>query len=56
METLEIFLKGVEVAKKFLTLKTSLEGKTQSQLIELTCHKEAKAKHGSVADFREHVQ
>ena len=56
MDTLETFLKGVEVAEKVSLLKTSLEGKTQSQLIELTCHKEAKAKHGSVADFREHVQ
>jgi len=48
LETLETSLK---VAKKFLW-KLSLEGKTQSQLVELTCHKEAKANHG----HQDHLQ
>ena len=48
--SLETLLEEVENCQKnvsqFGKLGTFFEVKTQSQLVELTCHKEAKAKHG----------
>ena len=48
--SLETLLEEVKIAKKmFLNLESwelFFEVKTQSQLVVLTCHKEAKAKHG----------